>query len=171
MYKILVTGNSGAGKSTFAQELSESFDIPLIHMDIHYWQPNWTRPEEEEWRTKVTELAKKDQWVMEGNFADTLDIRLSHATHLIHLDFPAMKCLYRCIKRRIVTGKDTRPDLPKECKERIDLTFYKFVLAYPSKHSYKVYDAAKKFCKVKFLVAKSDPDLKKIMAEIKNYEA
>jgi len=159
MRRILITGNSGAGKSTLGKKISEKLDIPLIHMDIHYWRPGWERLDRETWRERVSELVKGDQWIMEGNFVNTLDIRLPKATHLIHLDFPGLKCLYRCLKRRFLTGKNTRQDLPKGCYEKIDFDFYKFVLEYPKEHSLKVYSMVDRYFQGEFLVAKSDKEV------------
>ncbi|MFI6132271.1 hypothetical protein [Micromonospora sp. NPDC051141] len=41
MRRILVVGSSGAGKSTVAGELARRLDLPLIHLDRHYWRPGW----------------------------------------------------------------------------------------------------------------------------------
>lgn len=41
MEQILVIGNAGGGKSTFATQLAEKTGLPLIHLDRLYWRGNW----------------------------------------------------------------------------------------------------------------------------------
>jgi hypothetical protein len=37
--RLLVVGSAGAGKSTLAVEVARRLDLPLIHLDRHFWQP------------------------------------------------------------------------------------------------------------------------------------
>ncbi len=39
---------AGAGKST----LSSKTGLPLIHLDLFFWEPGWVAPEEDKWREK-----------------------------------------------------------------------------------------------------------------------
>ncbi len=41
MKKILVIGNSGSGKTTFAKELAEKTGLPLVHLDKIFWCGEW----------------------------------------------------------------------------------------------------------------------------------
>ena len=41
MKKILVIGNTGAGKTTFARELSQKLNLPIVHLDRLYWCGEW----------------------------------------------------------------------------------------------------------------------------------
>ncbi|MDJ0568280.1 MAG: shikimate kinase [Pleurocapsa sp. MO_192.B19] len=34
-------GSCGAGKSTLARTLGEKLNLPVIHLDVYYWQPEW----------------------------------------------------------------------------------------------------------------------------------
>ena len=40
--RVVVTGMAGAGKSTFSRALSAKTGLPVIHLDVHFWQPGWT---------------------------------------------------------------------------------------------------------------------------------
>lgn len=39
--KIMIFGRPGSGKSTFATWLSQSLDLPLHHLDKHFYIRNW----------------------------------------------------------------------------------------------------------------------------------
>jgi adenylate kinase family enzyme len=49
MERILVLRSSGSGKSTFSKELGKKFEIEVIHLDSHYWDPDWTNTPDDEW--------------------------------------------------------------------------------------------------------------------------
>ena len=162
MKRILITGNSGAGKSTLAKQLSGKFNLPLVHLDQHFWQPNWELPDMDIWRQEVTRMVTSDKWVIEGNFASTFDIRFPRATTIIHFDLPRPLCLYRCIKRTIVTGNKTRSDMAQGCIVRFNLDFYKYIWSYSHIHGPKVLAAVEKYSKANFVVLNSMADVRSI---------
>ena len=130
MQRILILGCCGAGKSTLARILSEESNLPIIHLDQHYWQPNWVEPSKEEWTAKVKHLITQDRWIMDGNYGGTLDMRIKRADTIIYLDASTFKCLYRVIKRILKYRGSVRPDMPAGCPERFDLSFLHYVLVF-----------------------------------------
>ena len=46
--KITIIGYSGAGKSTLAENLSNYYSIPKLHMDTLQFQPGW-QDSDREW--------------------------------------------------------------------------------------------------------------------------
>ncbi len=114
--RVLVSGLAGAGKSTFSRALSAKTDLPLIHLDIHFWKPGWVEPTEEEWREKQRGLLSGDEWVIDGNYHATLDLRLERADTVVYLDTPWWVCTWRALVR----GVRKRPagfQLPDGCDE------------------------------------------------------
>ena len=87
MKKILVIGCCGAGKSTFSKKLHKILKLPLIHLDTYYHKPNWEEPEKEDWKKIVSSLAHRKEWIMDGNFSDTFDIRIPRSDTIIYLDY------------------------------------------------------------------------------------
>jgi adenylate kinase family enzyme len=125
MKRILIIGSSGAGKSTFAKRLHKVLGINIIHLDQHYWKPNWTKTENEEWQKKVENMMKAEQWIMDGNYRSTMELRLSQADTIIWLDLSPIVCLWRILKRR---QKDNRVDELDNCRERVSFNLAKWVL-------------------------------------------
>lgn len=130
MNRILVIGSAGAGKSTLSRQLSEQLNLPIVHLDRHYWQPNWVPTPDEAWDRFVIEAAEREQWIMDGNYSRTLDLRLQRADTVIFLDMSRWLCMYRIVERRIKYHGKTRPDLHEECPEKLDWAFFKWVWNY-----------------------------------------
>ena len=114
--RVVVTGMAGSGKSTFSRALSAKTDLPVIHLDVHFWKPGWTEPSEDEWREKQRDLITSDKWILDGNYHATLDLRLERADTAVFLDTP----WWICAGRALVRGVRKRPvgfQLPNGCDE------------------------------------------------------
>ncbi len=127
MKKIVVIGSCGAGKSTFSRRLHSITGLELIHLDKCYWRPNWTETSRDEWREKVGELVKGVSWIIDGNFGDTMEMRIAACDTVIFLDIPRRICLWRVLKRIALYKKNGRPDMADGCEERFDWEFIKYV--------------------------------------------
>ncbi len=128
--RIMVIGCCGAGKSTLSKRLAAATDLPLIHLDQHYWKHGWVESEPVEWQTKVRELSASDHWIIDGNYGGTMDLRIERADMIIYLDYPTWKCMYRVLSRTVVYLGQSRPDLVEGCPERFDLNFLHYVLVF-----------------------------------------
>ena len=53
MKRILIIGNGGSGKSTFAKKLHKKLNLELIHLDNLFWKPNWVQTPKLEWHNVV----------------------------------------------------------------------------------------------------------------------
>lgn len=96
MKKWLIFGNSGSGKSTLARHISDTEHAAHLDLDTLAWQP--VNPPE---RAPVSEskhrieafMAGKQSWVIEGCYADLLELALPHATDIIFLDLTVEQCI------------------------------------------------------------------------------
>jgi adenylate kinase family enzyme len=127
MKRVLIIGSCGAGKSTFAKRLHHRTGLKLIHLDRFYHQPNWGKPLDEEWYGIVKEFIKEDEWIMDGNYGGTMELRMKRADTVIWLDLPRILCTYRILKRTLQYRNKSRPDMAAGCRERFDREFTKYV--------------------------------------------
>lgn len=145
MKRILVIGSPGAGKSTFTRQLGEVTDLPVIHLDRLYWKPNWVEPTKEEWRETVEKILRGDEWIIDGNYSGTLEMRLEKCEAVVFLDFPRALCTYRVLKRVAFYRQGARPDMAESCDEKFDWDFVKWTWAYPTRSKPNVEKLLKRF--------------------------
>ena len=77
--KILILGNGGAGKSTFAADMGARFSLPVVHLDRLWWLPGWVNRSTEEFDALLADRLARPAWVMDGNYHRTLQRRLCAA--------------------------------------------------------------------------------------------
>ncbi|MBG9656969.1 topology modulation protein [Cytobacillus firmus] len=129
MKRIMVMGSSaGAGKSTFAGKLGKKTGIEVYHLDVLYWKPGWVESGLQEFSDAQREIVKRKEWIMEGNYTGTFEIRAAACDTVIYLDLPLYICLWRVVKRRLTNLGKTRPDMAAGCREKLDLKFIEFIV-------------------------------------------
>jgi len=157
MKKIIIIGSGGAGKSTFARRLGEMTGIEVLHLDKLYWKPNWVEPSKEEWEKLLEKMLEKDEWIMDGNFGGTLEMRLKHCDTAIFLDLPRTVCIYRALKRWTKYYNTNRPDMTVGCNEKVDLEFLGWIWSFPKKKKPKIEEKLKIFEKEKTIIRLRSP--------------
>jgi len=130
MHRILLIGNPGSGKSTLARKLGERLGLEVIHLDQHFWTPGWVHVPFSRWIEMVEELVQGESWIVDGNYARTLDIRLERADGVIWLDFPTPICLFRCVLRALRGFGRERPNMPQGCRENLRWEFLQYVYTF-----------------------------------------
>lgn len=139
--KYLILGYSGSGKSSFSTELSKLTNIKETHLDKLYFNPNWIEVNKEEFESRIQEILKNNQWIIEGNYSRFAKNRLTDADIIYIFNFNRFKCFYNLIKRRIKYHKKVRESSADGCIEKLDFKFIWYAL-YTSrnkrrKHHYK----------------------------------
>ena len=127
MDRILIVGCPGSGKSTFAKELHRITGIPLIHLDMLFWNEDGTTVEKSVFYERLTEALKGERWIIDGNYASTMELRMEACDTVIFLDYPVELCLQGIRDRK---GKP-RSDLPWLEPEEDDEEFLEFIRDYP----------------------------------------
>ena len=91
--RILVLGCPGSGKSTFARRLQEKTGLPLVHLDNVWWRADGTHISREAFDRALGELLRGEQWIMDGDYSRTYEVRLRAADTVIFLDYPEAVCM------------------------------------------------------------------------------
>lgn len=122
MKKIMVIGCPGSGKSTLSVALQKRTGIPLYHLDMMYWNPDKTTVEKSVFLGRLSAVLEGDAWILDGNYASTMELRLAACDTVIFLDYPQEVCLCGIRERR---GKP-RSDMPWVETEE-DAEFIRFI--------------------------------------------
>jgi adenylate kinase family enzyme len=170
--KILVIGSGGAGKSTFARELGRRLGLEVIHLDREQWRPGWVETPKDEFRRKVEGLVARESWVMDGNYAGTLDVRLAACDTVIFLDLPRAVCLWRVLKRAAKYRGTSRPDMTEGCPEKIDYEFVQWIWGYRSSTRPEVMALLERHSRGKrIILLRSRAEVEKFLAGVGNQTA
>ena len=146
MEKVIIIGCPGAGKSTFARKLKEKTGLPLFYLDMIWHKADGTNISRDEFDGKIKEIMKKEQWILDGNYIRTLEMRLKECDTVFLLDYPLELCLEGASSR---IGKE-RPDMPW-IESELDLEFRQFIVDFPRDSLPKIYEFLKKYEKEKEL--------------------
>ncbi|PPJ36403.1 topology modulation protein [Nocardia nova] len=101
MDRIAILGCGGSGKTYIANQLAALLELPLTHLDAEYYDSDWNRLPQPEFEQLQRRLVSRPRWLLEGNYASTLPIRLAAADTVIFLDLPAVTCLTGILQRRL----------------------------------------------------------------------
>lgn len=146
MEKVIIIGCPGAGKSTFARKLKEKTGLPLFYLDMIWHKADGTNISRDEFDRKIKGIMKKKQWILDGNYIRTLEMRLKECDTVFLLDYPLELCLEGASSR---IGKE-RPDMPW-IESELDLEFRQFIVDFPKDSLPKIYELLKKYEKEKEL--------------------
>ena len=141
MKKVIVIGCPGSGKSTFSKALHKITDIPLFHLDMIFWNADKTTVEKTVFLDRLLKIVQKDEWIIDGNYASTMELRMQACDTIIFLDYPLDVCLNGIKERK---GKP-RSDLPWIEPDEDDVEFLEFIKNYNSQSRPKVMELLDRF--------------------------
>lgn len=140
MKKVIVIGCPGSGKSTFSKALNKITNIPLFHLDMIFWNADKTTVEKAVFLDRLSKILQKDEWIIDGNYASTMELRMQECDTVIFLDHPLDICLDGIRERK---GK-ARSDLPW-IESNDDAEFIEFIKSYNSESRPKVMELLEKY--------------------------
>lgn len=128
MDRIVIIGCGGSGKTHLANQLAARLNLPVTHLDAVYYDREWNPLPPDEFAARQHDLVAELRWLIEGNYAGTLPIRLIACDTVIFLDLPATTCLLGIAQRRwrYRGGQHTRDGI----YDRITWGFVKYILGY-----------------------------------------
>lgn len=163
MNKIIVIGCPGSGKSTFAKKLSSIINIPLYHLDLIWNKPDKTTITREEFDEKLSEILKKEDWIIDGNYQRTLEIRIKEANTIFLLDYPLEVCIEGATARIGVK----RTDMPW-VEEKLNEEFKQKILSFSQDKLPEIYKLLDKYKNNKnIIIFKTREDSIKYLDDLK----
>ena len=108
MKKVIIIGCPGSGKSTFARALHEVTHLPVVQLDLLFWNADKTSVTREVFVQRLDEAMGQECWIMDGNFSFTMEKRMAACDTVFFLDYPVDVCLDGVKSRR----GQPRPDMP-----------------------------------------------------------
>ena len=140
MKKIIVIGCPGSGKSTFSKALHNKTGIPLYHLDMMYWNTDKTTVEKAVFLERLSDVLGKDEWIIDGNYASTMEQRIASCDTVIFLDYQPDVCLDG-VRERL--GKP-RSDIPWTETEE-DAEFTEFIKNFNNRNRPQIVELFKKY--------------------------
>lgn len=128
MHKVMICGCGGSGKSQLARDLGQRLGLPVTHLDMEFYDEDWTPLDQESFAERQQQLVADEKWIIDGNYASTMPTRLATADTVIFLDLPARTCLWGILqRRRHHRGHDA---LSRHLRGRLSWGFVKYILGY-----------------------------------------
>ncbi len=142
MKRVIIIGCPGSGKSIFSRKLHKLTDIPLYHLDMIYWNSDRTTVDKSVFRERLLTVIQKNEWIIDGNYGSTIELRLKACDTVFFLDYPTDICLEGIRERR---GK-ARTDMPWiESVDEEDTEFIEFVKNYNSQSRPEIINLLNKY--------------------------
>lgn len=104
MKRVAIIGCGGSGKSHLARQLGLGLGLPVTHLDALYYDESWNPLPKDEFAALQHDLVAAPTWVIDGNYASSLPIRLAAADTVVFLDLHPAACLRGVAQRRLRQG-------------------------------------------------------------------
>lgn len=140
MKKVIVIGCPGSGKTTFAEKLNKTTGLPLYYLDAVWHKPDKTHIPREEFEQRIAEIFETPEWIIDGNYGRTIEMRLKECDTVFLFDLPTEVCLQGATER---IGKE-RYDLPW-LETEPDPEFMRFIEEFPQTTLPKIYELIEKY--------------------------
>ena len=154
--RIAIIGAPGTGKTTLANNLGKIYELPVQHLDDIHYMENWVLRDTKQRDKMILEKRKKEKWILDGTFIDTLTQRTDRAGLIIFLDYPRRTQLKGIFKRKITHLGKKRNQIPK-----LDCSFILYVFTYNKKRRGYITEILRKYKSNKVLVFQKQKDLEK----------
>lgn len=140
MLKVIVIGSPGSGKSYFSKQLKDVLGLPLYHLDMLYHREDGTHISREELEEVLKNIFSEDNWIIDGNYQRTLEMRLKECDTVFLLDYPLDECLLGAMSR-VGTKREDFPWV----EGVLDEDFKQVILDFPKTKLPKIYELMEEY--------------------------
>lgn len=106
--KVLVLGNSGSGKSTYARALAAQHGVSHLDLDSIVWEPGKIAVQRDAQSIAASLMgfiACQSDWVIEGCYGELVEAASAHCTQLVFLNPGLETCQANNLMRPWEPGK------------------------------------------------------------------
>ena len=147
MKKSIIIGCPGSGKTTFAEKLQKCTGLPLYYLDAIWHKPDKTHIPREEFDERIKEIFSTSEWIIDGNYSRTIEMRMQECDTVFLFDLPTEVCIRGATER---IGKE-RYDLPW-LETELDPEFEAFIKEFPETTLPKIYGLIEKYKENKTII-------------------
>ena len=140
MKRVIIIGSPGAGKSTFSRRLRDITGLPLHYLDMIWHLPDRTNISREEFDEKLMEILKTENWIIDGNYGRTIEMRLQYCDTVFLLDYPLDVCLDGA-KARVGVQREEIPWV----EEELDEEFRQWIIDFPKTMLPQIYQLLEQY--------------------------
>ena len=126
--RIAIIGCGGSGKSHLARQVGSSLGSVVTHLDTEYYDKEWNPLPPDDFAALQRQLVAGQRWVIDGNYASTLPIRLAAADTVVFLDLPARTCLRGVLARQARHGRGQHDAIGDY--NRVTANFVRYIWSY-----------------------------------------
>lgn len=163
MQKVIVIGCPGSGKTTFAERLNIITGLPLYYLDAIWHKPDKTHISRENFDKSISAILNTAEWIIDGNYSRTLEIRLQQCDTVFLFDLSTKVCIQGATDR---LGKG-RYDIPWIDKE-LTPSFKQSIQDFPRNSLPRIYELIEKYSKNRqIIVFKSREDVDVFLKSIR----
>ena len=163
MYKrIMIFGRPGAGKSTFALNLSQKTGNPLYHLDRYFFVENWVERDKQEFLQIQQSLVDQDRWIIDGNSIRSLGMRYARADLVLYFNYPRWLCYWRVFKRLFIKNPAIL-DRASGCDEQVSYKLLKYMWSFEERVAQPIQTLQTQYPIVKFMEIRRERDLNAVV--------
>ncbi len=160
--RITIYGRPGSGKSTYALKLSQKLNIPLFHLDRHFFVEDWKERDTEEFLSIQEQLVSQEEWVIDGNSIKSLELRYARSHLVLYFNYPRWLCIWRVFKRQFISKDPAIQDRAPGCNERISWKLLTYLWTFEERVAQPIQTLRQKYPSVSFFEVRGQDDLEKI---------